>query len=36
MEIPLEANGQEARFIEEVFTTHRYVRFRGLGALHRT
>ena len=35
-EIPLEANGQEARYIEELFPPCRYIRFRGVGALHRT
>ena len=34
-EIPLEANGQEARYIDGVVPPHRYVRFRGVGALHR-
>ena len=33
--ISLEVNGQEARYIEELFPRHRYVRFRGVGALHR-
>ena len=35
VEIPLAANGQEARFIQEVFTPCRHIRFRGVGALHR-
>ena len=35
-EIDLEANGQEAQFIEELFPTYRHIRFRGVGALHRT
>ena len=33
--IPLAANGQSSWFIDEVFTGRRYVRFRGVGALHR-
>ena len=32
--IPLEANGQEALYIEEMFTGTD-IRFRGVGALHR-
>ena len=35
VDIDLQANGQDGRFIEEVFTTHRHVRLRGIGALHR-
>ena len=35
VEIPLAANGQDARFIEESVHPHRYIRFRGVGALHR-
>ena len=34
-EISLAAYGQEARYIEELFPPHQYVRFRGVGALHR-
>ena len=34
VEIFLGANGQEARYIEELFTGHRYVGLRGVGALH--
>ena len=30
MEISLAAYGQETQFIEEMFTTDRYVQFRGL------
>ena len=33
--IPLAANGQSSWFIDEVFTRTRYVRLRGVGALHR-
>ena len=35
-EISLEANGQEARYIEEMFTSTGYIRFRGVGALYGT
>ena len=35
VEIPLEANGQEARYIEELFPRHGYLLFRGGGTLHR-
>ena len=35
VEFPLGTNGQDAQFIRGGVPPHRYVRFRGVGALHR-